>query len=155
METVRYQTGEAIRWIAYESDRIRSRAAAVDLAEGDFGHSLKSAVGAAWDFGKSTYAGITHESIKDTEYILLEDRFELVKSSSIKSVPYKSVRRIEMRGDKATCILEKGTVTIKPPAYIVAGAIKVPVGWNRNGMEVPYFVIIEELAARCGIDVAS
>jgi len=33
---------------------------------------------------------------------------------------------------------------------VVAGRTKVPVGWRRNGLEVPYELLIDELAARSG-----
>jgi hypothetical protein len=58
-----------------------------------------------------------------------------------------------MDGDKLVLVLDKGSVLVKPFAYIVAGKIKVPIGWSRNGVEVPYELIIEELSARCDLQV--
>jgi hypothetical protein len=29
----------------------------------------------------------------------------------------------------------------------------VPIGWDRNGMEVPYELLVEELAARSRVEV--
>jgi hypothetical protein len=35
----------------------------------------------------------------------------------------------------------------------VAGPLKVPIGWERNGLEAPYLLIVEEIAARAGVEV--
>ena len=74
-------------------------------------------------------------------------------SENLKTIPYDRVIAIHQRGDRTVFTLDKGTVTIKPFAYIVSGRIKVPVGWVRNGIEVPYELITLELAARCGVEV--
>ena len=44
-------------------------------------------------------------------------------------------------------VLDRGTLQIKPYAYVVAGKLKVPIGWARNGIEVPYELLIEELSS--------
>ena len=80
-------------------------------------------------------------------------KFDVVNGGNIKTVPYDRVLAIHMKGDRTVFTLDKGVVTIKPFAYIVSGRIKVPVGWVRNGIEVPYELLTLELAARCGIEV--
>ena len=111
------------------------------------------AAGALKDLGKSAWADLRASELEGTEYVLLDDHFDIIRGTSIKSIPYKTIKEIEVRGDRSTLVLEKGTVQIKPHAYLVAGSIKVPVGWARNDMEVPYELLIEELAARSGVNI--
>ena len=160
MEVVRYQPGEAIRWLETEADRMRREAtqkgkSAVQGAdmEGGIKQSVANVASAIFDFGKSAYAEIAHLRAKAGEYVLLEERLDVVNGTSIKSIKYADVKKILVAKDKATIHFSGHTVSIKPYAYLSAGPLKVPVGWTRNGMEVPYYLLLEELAARCGVDL--
>ncbi|MEZ0325397.1 MAG: hypothetical protein ACAH95_05785 [Fimbriimonas sp.] len=158
MEVVRYKAGEAIRWLQTGAENIRRGAKAkgksvIDPNGGTFGHNLKTAAGAIVDYGKGTYADLMHKQAEANEYVLLENHFDIVRGSAIKTVEYERVKKIEVKGDRASITLDKGNLTIKPFAHVVAGRAKVPVGWSRNGIEVPFELLIEELSARCGIDV--
>ena len=75
--------------------------------------------------------------------------------SQVEPRPFLSPRSylFGLRGDKATVVMERGSVNIRPEAYISSGRIKVPIGWERNEIEVPYEMLIDELAARAGIKV--
>ena len=117
------------------------------------GENLKTAAGALFDFGKGTYAEMMHRQAEDSEYVLQESQFDVVNGGMIKSIPYDRVFALHLRGDRGILTLDKGIVTIKPFAYIVAGRAKVPVGWVRNGIEVPYELLLLELSARCGIEM--
>ena len=148
VEVVRYQPGEAIRWIQTEAERLRQDAKekgkhAVSEPNHDFSgfsSTVKNAASAVMDLGKSAYAEIAHIH---------------AKGGSIKSVKYSDVKSVSMVKDKATFTFVGGSFIVKPHAYIVAGPLKVPVGWTRNGLEVPYYLLIEELAARCKIELES
>lgn len=158
---VRYRPGEAIRWLQTEAGRLRDDAkssgkAATSPPSVDMPgitETVKNAASAVFNLGRSAYAEMAHMRAKASEFILLEDRMDIVTDTSIKAIPYSSVKKITLKGDKAQLHLEKGNFTIKPFAYLVAGPIKVPIGWERNGLETPYHLIIEELAARCQLDV--
>lgn len=115
--------------------------------------TVKNAASAVFNMGRSAYAEMAHLRANASEFVLLEDRLDIVSGTSIKAIPYSSVKKITLKGDKAQLILEKGTYVIKPFAYVVAGPLKVPIGWERNGLETPYLLIIEELAARCQKEV--
>jgi hypothetical protein len=161
VEIVRYKPGEAVRWLQTEADRLRADAKAsgkaatepssVDFA--GFAELIKNAAGAVLNLGKSAYADFAHLRANATEYAFLDDRMDVVTGTTIKAISYSSVKQISLRGDKAVLTLDKGNLTIKPFAHIVAGPVKVPIGWQRNGLEAPYHLIIEELAARCGVEV--
>jgi len=118
-----------------------------------FGENLKTAAGALFDFGKGTYADMMHRQAEDSEYVFQETQFDIVSGGNMKTIPYDRVVAVHLKGDRATLTLDKGTVILKPFAYIVAGRIKVPVGWVRNGIEVPYELLLLELAARCSVDI--
>jgi len=161
VELVRYRPGEAIRWLETGGDNIRrgARNRGVNLLKQgtldaqSLGDNLKTAAGALFDFGKGTYAEMMHKHAEDSEYVLQESQFDIVNGGNIKSIPYDRIVAITLRGDRATLTLDKGTATIKPFAYIVVGRVKVPVGWVRNGIEVPFELLLHELAARSSLEL--
>ncbi|HWD39660.1 MAG TPA: hypothetical protein VG944_12480 [Fimbriimonas sp.] len=161
MELVRYRPGEAIKWLQTGAENMRKTATVrskgivrqTGVDQKGFGENVKTAAGAIFDYGKSAYADVMHRQAEASEYVLQDDHFEIVRNGSIKSVPYSQVRQVLLEPDRAKLVLEKGIITIKPFAHIVAGRLKVPVGWSRNGMEVPFDLIVQELAARCSLEV--
>lgn len=163
MEPIRYKPGEAIRWLETAAQSYRKSAKskgkeAVDpnRDRSDFkkvGANVADAAGAIFDYGRGAWADMLHRQAEASEYVLQEKHFDVVKGGSIKTVDYSRVKEITLKGDTITLILDKGNLTIKPYAFIVAGKVRVPVGWSRNGMEVPYELLIEELAARCGVNL--
>jgi hypothetical protein len=118
-----------------------------------FLQNVKTAATALYELGRGTYTELVHALAKASEFVLQAEHFDIVKGNSIQTVPYSRVKRIEVHGDRATLTLDKGHFTIKPFAYIVAGRAKAPIGWTRNGAEVPYELLIEELAARCRLEL--
>ena len=163
MEPIRYKPGEAIRWLGTAADSYRKSAKtkgkeAVDPKRdrSDFkkvGSNVADAANAIFDLGRSAWADMLHKQADASEYVLQDNHFDVVKGGSIKSIDYKRVTEISIKGDSTTFKLDKGSLVVKPYAFIVAGKVKVPVGWTRNGLEVPYEVMIEELAARCGVNL--
>jgi hypothetical protein len=118
-----------------------------------FGENVKTAAGAVYDFGKSAYAEAVRKHAETSEFVLQEEHFDVVHNGSIKTIPYSRVKQVKLAKDRARLMLDKGSISIKPVAFLVAGHLKVPVGWVRNGIEVPFDLLIEELAARCGLEV--
>ena len=162
VETVRYRPGEALRWLATGADNIRKAAGErgrsvirqTGTDQKKLTENLRTAAGALVDMGRSAYAEVLHRQAEAMEYVLLDDRLDLVKGGKIESIAWDTIKGVRLDGDRAQLVLAKGHVTIKPFAHLVAGRVKVPVGWTRNGMEVPYELLIEEIAARarCEID---
>lgn len=165
MEPIRYKAGEAIRWLETAAEGYRRSAKSKGKGavnpnrdRSDFkkvGENVADAAGALYDLGKSAWADMVHRQAEASEYVLQEEHFDIVKGGSIKSITYKRVREVTIKGDSATFVLDKGHVTIKPYAYIVSGRVRVPIGWSRNGLEVQYELLVEELAARCGVNLAN
>ncbi len=159
MDPIRYKPGEAIRWLetGAEQSRKTAKSKGKELLDQTGAPGVKrigSGVGALIDLGKGAWADVLHKQAEASEYVLQNDLFDVVAGKSIKSVRYSDVRKISAKGEKVTITLDRGTtLTLKPYAHITAGRIRVPVGWLRNGMEVPYELLIEELAARCKVEV--
>ena len=159
MDAVRYKPGEAIRWLETGAEGMRYVANAQGRSlvrregERSIGKDVMHAAGALADFGKSAIADMMHRQAQATEFILHDDEFEIISSSRTQTIPYDTVISIRMKGDKATLVFERGSYSIKPEAYIVSGKIKVPIGWSRNDIEVPFEMLIDELAARVGVKV--
>lgn len=161
MELVRYRPGEAIRWLRMGAENIRkgaqTRGRSVVRQTGTdqkpLTENLRTAAGALLDYGKGTYADLLHHQAEASEYVLQDKHFDIVRGSSIKTIPYDRIQSIELHCDRANVTLDKGFLTIKPFAHLVAGRAKVPIGWSRNGIEVPFELLVEELAARAGVEV--
>jgi hypothetical protein len=118
------------------------------------GENIRQAAGALIQYGKGAYADIMHSQAEASEYVLQDEHLDIVRPGAIKTIPYSRIQSVQVKGDKATLTLDRGTVVIKPFAYIVAGRAKVAVGWSRNGMEVPFDLLIDEIAARSDLEVS-
>ncbi len=117
------------------------------------GTDVRDAAGALVDLGKSALSELMHRQATASEFMLHDDHFEVASPGRLRVVRYDAVRPIRRRGDRVNLELEKGAVTIKPHAYIVAGRIRVPIGWVRGGIEVPYDVLVDELSGRCRLPI--
>lgn len=159
MELVRYKPGEAIRWLETGAEDMRKHAkrqgSRVLNRENrhDVRNDLKDVAGALFGFGKSALADLVHRQLQASEYILHEDRMEIVGPTGTRYVPYEEILEMRLKGDRCLVLLDRGKVTIKPHAYIVSGSLKVPVGWQRNGMEVAFEMLLDELSARAGVNI--
>lgn len=159
MELIRYKPGEAVRWLDSGAKDMLARAkkkgesVLVRDPQRQVKQDLANVAGAMIDVGKGAMAELLHRQAQATEYVLSEDRFEVLRPGSVKSVRYDSVLGISRKGDSIELELSTGSISIKPHAYIVSGRIKVPVGWDRNGFEVAYDVLADELAARCKVNI--
>lgn len=159
MDLIRYKPGEAIRWMSIGAEDLRKQAKrqgkSVIKREGDrtIGKDIKEAASAVIDMGKSAWADLLAKQAEASEYVLHPEKFDVVTPGNIKSVRFDEVMDMKQQGDRVTVILKQGSVTIKPHAYIVAGKVKVPVGWSRNGLEVPYETLLDELSARCKVNI--
>jgi glutamate dehydrogenase/leucine dehydrogenase len=159
MEPIRYRPGEAIRWLEIGADDIRKSAkrqgTSLVRREGGrtIGKDLRDAAGAIFGLGKSALADLLHRQAEAAEVVLNQDSFTVNSPGGAKTVQYADVTAMKMQGDRLTVEHENGRLTIKPYAYIVSGRVKVPVGWSRNGLEVPYDVLLDELSARCKTDI--
>jgi hypothetical protein len=130
--------------------------AKTDFADRNLGEAVKSAVSAAMRTGKAVIAEIASKRGEATEFRLHSDHFEIVSMMRNTPVNYSDVESIKKApGTKHRYHVKTGLSEIKiaPVAWIESGPTRVPIGWERNGFEVPFTLLIEELAARCGIEV--
>jgi len=159
VELVRYKPGEAIRWLELGAQDLKKTAKRKGKSlvrregERNLGKDVRDVAGVLVGMGKGALADLLHRQAEASEYVLHDDLFEIVSPGRVRSIKYSVVKSIKLHGDKATVVLDQGSVTIKPHAYILSGRLKVPVGWARNGMEVPYEVLLDELSARCDVDI--
>lgn len=115
---------------------------------------IRRAVGRVAKMGRRALLELTLRRIEDTEYALLDDRIEARSFRSQKCIPYADVERVVWVGrDRAHVVSGATKLTIKPLAYMVVGRTRVPIGWSRNGLEVPFRTLIEEIAARAGKEI--
>lgn len=159
MASVYYQPAEAMRWLDQAAKESRDESARLGkevLVSGSesIGGAFRKAAAAAAGFGKSAMADLASKKSGEVTYVLHDDAFEVIKLTSHKKVAYSSVVSIVIeKNDRFEVRHEGGSLTIKPLAHLVAGAVKVPIGWQRAGVEVPYRLLVDELAARCGVTI--
>lgn len=159
MEPVRYRPGAALAWLGPGTDRIREeslrKAQSVMKRAGarTVQKDVREVAGALWDAGSAAMAELARRQAEASQYLLEDESFSVISIGLPKRVRYDQVRKIHVDGDRFVMVLEKGSVLIRPFAHLVAGRVRVPIGWERNGTEVPYELLIEELSARCGLEV--
>ncbi len=99
--------------------------------------------------GKGSFAKMVSEYLEKLEYRLYEDRVEITKGSRVSTFAYSDLQRCEMpRSYEFRFLSSKGTLTIRPYAWLSVRGLKVPLGWRRDRLEVPYLQLGEELADR-------
>lgn len=131
----------------------RKGAALFRAEEPDLKRSVRDAAGAIMGAGRSAIAQALHAHSTTVEYILHDDYLEVVGGGKTRTVPYKDIQRMVSRGDRVDLELADGAIKISPPAFISVGRVRVPIGWNRNGIDVPFDLLPDELSARCRVNI--
>ncbi|MCG9894090.1 MAG: hypothetical protein MH204_01270 [Fimbriimonadaceae bacterium] len=160
MSDVTYRPPDILHWLEQggrtgRSDSFRkAKEAAKSAGEGGFGTSFRKAAEAAKDLGKAAMADRAGRKYDDFLYLLADEELRIVKDGEATILPYRAIREIK-EGKDDRWEIHAGTVqaSIRPAAHLVVGSVKVPIGWLRNGIEVPFRLLIEELAARCGVEI--
>lgn len=160
MALTTYKPAEVMHWFDTESRRTHAiaRTQTKDIArtanEEGILPSIKQAATAALSMTKGAYGTVVQKQAQETRYDLFDTGFEFIDITRRVKIDYNQIRQIVAKpGDRYQILYNGGSVTIKPPAHLVAGKYRVPVGWLRNGTEVPYLTLIEELSARSGIEI--
>ena len=157
MPTVTYRPPDLLHWFSTGSHEALASAKRKGKAMAKGGATVKEnifrAASAAADLGRGAAADLVHRQA-DTVYKLHDDHMDVRTPLSQQSVRYASVTRIQAAGkDKFSIEFDGGTLTVRPIAHLVSGRIRVPVGWMRNGIEVPYTMLLDELSAHCGLEI--
>lgn len=159
MELVRYRPGDAVRWLKTGAETAKKQAKRQGVSlirrEGErtVMRDVSQVAGALIQSGRSALAELLHRRAEATEYVLGDEALEISGGGTTRHIRYEDVHAMRLEGDRATLVLARGSVSIRPYAHIVAGRLRVPVGWTRNDIEVPYELLLEELAARCGLEI--
>ena len=160
MPTVTYRPPDVLHWFstgsqeALKSAKRKGLALTKTKAESSVKDKFFQAASVAVDLSHGAAADIVHRSAAETVYKLYDDRLDVRTPLSQQSIQYDAVSSIQSHGkDKFTVEHEGGTLTIRPIAHLSSGRIRVPVGWMRNGIEVPFTMLLEELSAHCGLEM--
>jgi hypothetical protein len=145
-EIARYKPADIIRWLEIGADTLRtpSRRSARDMKG-----VVAQAMTRVLDVGKSAVADVGARGLARLEYRVHPDGFEALTATSRKTVPFGPTTRIQSLRRGGFRISTEGTsISVRHYAWLVVSGIKVPLGWRRNGMEVPFDLLLEEVAAR-------
>ena len=162
MSVIQYRPAEVLHWFNEEAKSTKDEAKKKGKSilkggrDASIVDNLKQAANVAVSYGKGTFGEIVHRQAAETGYVLFDSGFEANDLVMNRKIDYSAVRQIVSKsGDKFQVFFEGGSITIRPVAHLVAGRLKVPIGWVRNGMEVPYMMLIEEISARSGVEIDS
>lgn len=160
MNPVVYRPPDILRWFdlaakqSAQEARDKGRTVAALAGESKIIPTIKEAAGVAISIGKGAFGGLVQRQAEETRYDLHDAGIEVVDLTRRIKVDYSQIREIVPKGgDKFVVLFNGGSFNVKPVAHLVAGKYKVPVGWLRNGVEVPFLTLVEELAARSQIDI--
>jgi len=162
MSAVYYKAADVLHWFGEDAKNAKSLAKkrgkelVKTTSESGIVDGIKHAANMAASYGRGAFGDLVHKQASDTGFVLYETGFEIADMVKKKKVDYDAVRQIVSKpNDRYQVFYDGGSVTIRPVAHLVAGRLRVPVGWVRNGMEVPYVMLIEEISARCGVEIDS
>ncbi|MBS1708946.1 MAG: hypothetical protein JSS65_09525 [Armatimonadetes bacterium] len=162
MPTITYRPVDVLHWFGMESRSSRRSGfhkggqLAKKTSEQGVVQGLRLAASAAFDLTKSAAGDLVQAQAGQTEYVLHESGFEVIDLVRRIKIDYAQVQKIIAKNnDRFLVVADSSKVAIKPVAHLTAGQIRVPVGWVRNGMEVPYSTLVEELSARCTVEVTA
>lgn len=100
--------------------------------------------------GKGAIAGIASKQLEGLEYVLTDALLYI----GTKEIPFAAIREIEIvKGSEFIVRAGSRTISIKPYAWLEVARHRVPLGWLRDGMEVPFELLAEEIAARAGVEI--
>jgi hypothetical protein len=139
---------------ALETSRRKGREFSADPK--DIKATLKQAAQAAAEFGRGAMADFAWRKLDEICYTLEDESFEAITLTTHRRIAYTNVTGIMAdKNDKFVIRHTEGSLVIKPVAHLSSGSVKVPIGWKRNDIEVPYLTLVEELAARSGVEITS
>ena len=160
MSTSTYRPPEILHWFGAGSTDARSsakrkgKAAAKSVSESEFKDTIVHAAGFAKDVGRGAFAEIAKKSADHAQYRFEDEYLEIQGAIATKKINYDDIEAIYAKSnDRFVIHTEESSTTIKPIAHLVTGRIRVPIGWIRNNIEVPYATIVEELSARAGVEI--
>jgi hypothetical protein len=144
-QPVKYKPVDIIRWIDFTTESHNK----THTKESPFPKTIKQALQKMVNLSKTTTAQVARNAIEQLEYRLYHDSLEMHSQTGFRSILYSQVTHIEILKREAFRIrTEKETVRIKPYAWMIVANLKIPLGWRREDMEVPYHLLLEEIAAR-------
>jgi hypothetical protein len=156
MLVARYRPADAIRWIEIGTRRLAKPGDLPFDPPADARAAVVEALRKALSLGKSKVAEFQGKAIRAREYFLYEDRFEAVLPSGVRNVQYADVESLEVRRAGAFVLrLRKGRFTLKPYAWLSVPGARIPLGWERNGVAVPFETLPEEIALRANVRVVT
>ena len=162
MGVITYRPVDIVRWLGQSNKKDRKAAVgrAMSIPEVTVKKGLvkgiQNAAESAFGLGKQAMGEVSTRKAEEVGYTLFDGGFEVVGLMRHIKVDYGDVAEIiEKEGDRFRIEFNGGHVTVRPVAHLVAGSLKVPLGWLRDGMEVEYRTLLEEIAARSGRDIIS
>lgn len=148
-----YKPADIARWLELGAQTMRKLSAAE--ASDDLREVVKTALGSVIGQGRGAIAEVMRQRIGALEYRLYDDRFETPRPSGSRSIRYGSIERIvPLKRCEQKIVFREGSFTLKPYAWLTVAGARVPFGWLRDGLEVPWELLVEEIGARARVQVS-
>ncbi len=150
MVVARYKPFDIQNWVELGTETLQKSRPPVKAPGGEIGKTLAELVGRAVRTGQSAVANITGKKIVQIEYQISDDHFEVDNLR----IPYSEIKRIEHIKKSGFKVHTVGkTIEILPYAWLKVGSIEVPLGWLRDGLEVPFELLAQELSIRSKVEL--
>lgn len=159
MSTVHYTAPDILHWLGTPADRPKAKSRQTpepkSSASSEIAANIKAVASAATSFGKEAIADIVRAKVSVYKVSLYEKGMEIYSLTATRKIDYENVKSIkELTNDRFEIVHENGKAIIKPCGHIVVERLKLPIGWIRNGLEVSYHTLIQEIAARSSIEIS-
>lgn len=155
-KSVKYRVSDSIlKWFEFQPSVSETTSQAISKAKSDqpVQKHIKNAAQTIVDIGKSAYAGMVQLGPLEYEVTFRESEVSLCRNRRIERIPYRTIQRIALEKDVITLKLDHQTIKIRPVVVLSAGKLKVPVGWDRDGQDVPFETLAHEFSGRSGLSV--
>lgn len=159
MPTVTYRPPDVLHWFSTGSQEAMQSAkrkgkALTKKGDSSVKQKLFQAASLAADLGRGAGADLIHRQAAETVYRLHDDHLLVRSPLSQTELEYGEITAIRSHArDRFEIEYDGGTLTVRPIAHLVSGKIRIPVGWMRNDIEVPFTMLLEELSARSGVEI--
>ncbi|MBV6503431.1 MAG: hypothetical protein AKCLJLPJ_01503 [Fimbriimonadales bacterium] len=143
-QVVRYKPADIGRWLEMGTASVRTHRQATEKPA-KIPARILEALGTVMSEGKSAVAAVASRQLEKFEVLLGDKSLE----SGGRTLAYSEIKAVTAgRGLLYRFETDDRPFIVKPYAWLEMAGHRVPLGWLRNGIEVPYETLAEEIAAR-------
>lgn len=151
MIAARYIPFDIQNWVELGTGTLQHGRPPVKVPGGEIGKSVGELISRAVRTSQGAVANLKVKRIDQIEYRLSDDFFEIEGGARI---DYADIKRIEHSKKSGFRIYSSfKEIEINPYAWLKVGSVEVPLGWLRDGLEVPFELLVQEIGIRAKVEL--